>query len=202
MELLVIRHGQSTFNVDGGGCDGELTALGRRQGQALADALADVPPDLWLCSPLRRALETLSLVRARRSAPARPWPDLHERVGGDMARFRGLSAPAVEALSNTVWPADWPRDNWWPEEPETVDTVDARAARVAARLARLGLSRVGMITHTVFGMALLRQLVPAELSDQAYLRLASVTTVRIGPSGNRLVELNRADHLGQILEGP
>jgi broad specificity phosphatase PhoE len=57
--LLLVRHGETTPNVDGlllGRADPPLTDTGRVQARALAAALP--PPDRVLTSPLRRAVDT------------------------------------------------------------------------------------------------------------------------------------------------
>lgn len=64
--VLLIRHGQSTFNAhfeatgqDPGDVDARLTELGHRQAAAARDAVAALPrPDLVVSSPLTRALQT------------------------------------------------------------------------------------------------------------------------------------------------
>lgn len=66
MELLLMRHGESTGNragrMVGHGTDG-LTAVGRSQGQRLGQWLATQgTPTAIYCSPLVRAMETLEQV--------------------------------------------------------------------------------------------------------------------------------------------
>lgn len=61
MILYCVRHGQSTYNAEGriqGQSNVPLSELGRRQGEAVARALADEPIEALYCSPLRRALDT------------------------------------------------------------------------------------------------------------------------------------------------
>ncbi|MGC9397951.1 MAG: histidine phosphatase family protein [Anaerolineae bacterium] len=61
LRLWLVRHAQSTWNADHrlqGKSDPPLTALGRRQAQAVAQRLATLPPVAIYTSPLQRALET------------------------------------------------------------------------------------------------------------------------------------------------
>jgi broad specificity phosphatase PhoE len=61
MNLYLVRHGETTFNKSHriqGQLDSELSALGRRQCEAVAEALGGVPCDAVISSPLRRAQET------------------------------------------------------------------------------------------------------------------------------------------------
>ena len=59
IRLLVVRHGQATYQSDGPA----LTELGRRQSAALAAALAQEPIDMAFASPLPRAIETASFLQ-------------------------------------------------------------------------------------------------------------------------------------------
>jgi probable phosphoglycerate mutase len=65
MLLYLVRHGESTYNAEGriqGQTDVPLSELGRRQSQAVADALRTQPVDAVYSSPLRRAMETARLI--------------------------------------------------------------------------------------------------------------------------------------------
>src|SRR5579863_2681692 len=75
--MILIRHGQTEFNRvfsatrrDPGIRDPDLTAVGRRQAAALAEALARLPgppPRRLVASPYRRALETAEIIAAPHS---------------------------------------------------------------------------------------------------------------------------------------
>ena len=57
MLLYLVRHGESTYNAEGriqGQTDVPLSELGRRQSEAVADALRTQPVDAVYSSPLRR----------------------------------------------------------------------------------------------------------------------------------------------------
>ena len=71
--MLLIRHGQSEFNVafgrdriDPGITDAPLTELGRRQARAVAAAIEsgriDRPVSRLICSPYTRALQTAAII--------------------------------------------------------------------------------------------------------------------------------------------
>lgn len=107
MELIIIRHGQSTNNVTmmsdpfAREADPPLTALGLAQAQRLAAHLANGPnledrvvqlpgaPNLprgcgltrLLCSPMRRALQTAQPAAAALGLPVEVWVDVHEHGG-------------------------------------------------------------------------------------------------------------------------
>ncbi len=65
MKLFCVRHGETVYNLEGrvqGQFDSELSLLGRKQCEAVANALAGRPCDVVIASPLRRARETARYV--------------------------------------------------------------------------------------------------------------------------------------------
>ena len=63
--LILVRHGETTWNVSGhyqGRTDTDLSDRGRRQASALARRLRSVHLDAIYSSPLRRALDTVEQV--------------------------------------------------------------------------------------------------------------------------------------------
>src|SRR5688572_240982 len=87
--LLLIRHGQSTADVEdrvGGSYDDDLTDLGRSQAERLAARVArDYQVDRLYASTLKRAAQTAEAVAA--ATGARPIFDdrLREMASGDAA---------------------------------------------------------------------------------------------------------------------
>lgn len=66
MEIVLVRHGEPEWVVDGLNIDHpRLTERGRRQAARMADALADEPFDEIFASPLERARETASPLYTR-----------------------------------------------------------------------------------------------------------------------------------------
>jgi len=128
--LLVIRHGQTEWSAIGrhtGRTDLPLTAMGRRQGEALAKMIADYHFDLVLTSPLLRARATCEL--AGLGAQALVEPDLAE---WDYGEFEGLSTNEIrEGI---------PRWSIWthpPEKGEQLEDLAVRADRVIASVRKV-----------------------------------------------------------------
>lgn len=96
--VYLARHGESDWNAANrfqGHSDRPLTALGRRQAEALADELAGVATlSVIYSSPLRRALETAAAVGERTGLDPVPLDDLREV---DVGAWTGLSRSEVEA---------------------------------------------------------------------------------------------------------
>lgn len=65
MEIYILRHGQTDYNVEGkfqGQIDIKLNEVGRQQAEKTRDNLKNIEFDLIISSPLSRALETAQIV--------------------------------------------------------------------------------------------------------------------------------------------
>lgn len=120
-DLLLIRHGQSTWNAEGrwqGQADPPLSALGRWQAGEASAKLGQ--PDAIVSSPQRRALETAAiLAEALGVGPVHVVDDLRERHAGC---WSGLTRVEIEAS----WPG-WIEDGRRPEDYELDPPLTARA---------------------------------------------------------------------------
>jgi 2,3-bisphosphoglycerate-dependent phosphoglycerate mutase/probable phosphoglycerate mutase len=131
--LLVVRHGETTWNVAGrwqGWIDVELAPAGEDQARARGEHLAGlgVRFERILSSDLQRAARTAELIAAAIDGPpVEPHPGLRERSGG---RFEGLTGEEIDA----GWPGF--RDRWRagledaPPDGESDATVWARVHTV------------------------------------------------------------------------
>ena len=107
-DLLIIRHGQSEWNLEGrwqGWLDAPLTALGVQQAHERADALARAgfAPAIVHCSDLGRALHTAEIIAGALGAEARPHAGLRERSAGE---WEGHTKDEID----TRWPGG--REAW------------------------------------------------------------------------------------------
>jgi broad specificity phosphatase PhoE len=128
--FYLVRHGESEANAAhrfAGRTDSPLTDLGRQQAEAVAEALADVPFDRIVSSPLSRCRDTALVIARPHQLPVDLEPDLveidvGERTGTPFDEVRGLP--------------EWRDDGFvaWPRG-ETLDQVLSRAHRVITRIA-------------------------------------------------------------------
>ncbi len=125
-----VRHGESEANAArrfAGRTDSPLTELGRRQAEAVAEALANVHFDRIVSSPLSRCRDTALVIASRRQLPVDLEPDLVEIDVGERT-----GSPFDEIAGLPEWRDDgfvaWPRG-------ETLDQVLSRAHRVITRIA-------------------------------------------------------------------
>ena len=72
MKLYIIRHGETVWNTEGrlqGKADIELNENGIRLARVTAEAMRDIPFDLAITSPLKRARQTAELIVGDRKIP-------------------------------------------------------------------------------------------------------------------------------------
>ncbi len=89
--LLVVRHGETQWNLEGrwqGHLDSDLTELGQRQARALAKHPAMETVDRVYSSDLGRALATAHEIAVRRGLGIHREPRLRER---HLGIFQGLT---------------------------------------------------------------------------------------------------------------
>lgn len=121
--IVLIRHGQSTFNahfeqtgVDPGHRDARLTDLGKMQAAKARDLLAERHFDLVVSSPLTRALQTSQVIFKDRKLPFhvndthREWLEGIAEVGRPPAELQ-RDFPHLD-FSHLA-------DPWWHDEPSS-----------------------------------------------------------------------------------
>jgi broad specificity phosphatase PhoE len=108
--LLLVRHGATTLSAEdrfAGATDIPLSDEGRSQAAALAERLRDDPIDAIYCSPMRRTLETASIIAEPHGLTPVSRPALREI---DHGHWEGLTRQEVE----TRFKDEYTR---WEEDP-------------------------------------------------------------------------------------
>jgi broad specificity phosphatase PhoE len=146
--FVLVRHGETDWNRERrfqGHSDVSLNEPGRRQAEALADALAGERFAAAYSSPLRRALETAEIVAARLDIPVEPRGGLMEV---DVGSWSGLTTAEVEERfpdGFSLW-AETRAGGW--SDGETYEDLGARVVRDLHELAeRHPGERVLAVTH-------------------------------------------------------
>lgn len=102
--LIVVRHGESAANrqrVFAGQSDSPLTAAGRAQAEAVADALAREPIARVIASDLSRARDTAEAIARRHGLPVETARALRE---WDVGELVGLDREATQRRYGDVRP--------------------------------------------------------------------------------------------------
>jgi broad specificity phosphatase PhoE len=220
MELLLVRHGESTANVareqaeldgsdvitvEGRDADVTLSDLGRRQSAALGDWLR-TRPELWFeaawCSPYARARETAKIMLdvAGRSVPLRIDERLRDKELGI------LDALTVQGVRHRFPEEDLRRrrlGKFYYRAPggESSADVALRARSVLANIEQLHTERVLIVTHDA--VVMLMRYICEQLDETTVLDLARVNPIgnaaltRLARRGDgwRVRGFNEQDHL-------
>lgn len=147
--LLVLRHGQSTWNADGrwqGQADPPLSALGEEQAFEAAGRLRGGQFSRVVSSDLRRALRTAEILAEALAVAVEVDPDLREI---DVGEWQGLTRAEIRARAPEAL-ADWSegRSESTPGgELRAHLTERARRALVRAAAASSPGDRVLVVSH-------------------------------------------------------
>ena len=137
MNLILIRHGESTANAEGrwqGRADFPLSETGRMQASRLRSKLEqeEYSPTHVYTSPLSRVLETAQIASSNMDIPIESWDDLMEH---DVGAFSGLTwAELEERFPETIREFNETFNLDIVEGAETHEEIMVRAGRVVDRL--------------------------------------------------------------------
>ena len=183
--VVLARHGQTEWNAAGrrqGQLDSPLTALGRAQADAIADAVAVLPIDGVFSSPLGRALDTAAVAGRRLGLPVTVLPELAEVHHGEMAgltreqidaRFPGAMTARAHDLYRWVFPGG-----------ESYADAARRAAAALTVIAGSGFRNPLLVSHEMIGRMLARALLDAAAETALTWRQPNDTLLHI-TSGTR-----------------
>ncbi len=188
LELLLIRHGESTFNLDGsGGFDSALTDLGRDQARKLAPWLAaNFNIAAFYASSMVRARETAEIVQPAIKLPIQFRDNLREadfEIGDTMPQF----LHPVNAIGGMTVELD-----------DTHPSYAAFQAKVSQAYQEIARSHdsgtILVVTHGGLIATLLRTVFGAH-QVSVHADNTSATLLRWNNSRWYLVYSNRVDHL-------
>lgn len=115
--IILVRHGETTWNIEGryqGQEDTPLSERGLKQGHMLAEGLKNVPIDLCISSPLKRSFMTCSFCAELHNLPVATDDRLMEINHGS---WEGVLAPDIAAK----YPVEFEQ---WHTEPHLVVMPD------------------------------------------------------------------------------
>jgi broad specificity phosphatase PhoE len=204
-ELILVRHGQSTANARGiwqGQMDFPLSDDGRRQAGMAGLALSGETLDGLYSSPLSRAFETASIIRARSG------------FRGEVVCVEGLSERSGGILEGYTWAEQEQRnpelaekflaipeeDRWALVGAETDEHVIARFGEAIASIGARHpeRSRIVIVSHGGVMRAYLRELFGPEILPGAQRAAnASITRMQWDDAGPHLLEVSATSHLAE-----
>lgn len=143
MRLILVRHGESEWNALGrvqGQADPPLHARGRAEALRTAPLVRALAPERAVCSDLRRAAQTASLLVGDVASPDPRWREC------GMGDWTGRAAAELYAEPDGRFLA-WREGHADPPGGESWEAVCARVADAARDLRASGAERVLVVTH-------------------------------------------------------
>jgi probable phosphoglycerate mutase len=153
IEILLIRHGETDWNVEKriqGHHDIPLNNTGKRQAASLSSALLSEPLDAVISSDLQRTMQTARAIARPRGMQVKVEPGLRERCFG---AFEGLQYHEIQARYPAAY-AEWQArelDARFPEGIHIAETLREFSERIMTTMHQLankaGLRRIALVTH-------------------------------------------------------
>lgn len=142
-KLIVVRHGETNYNVEGRYCgrtDIGLNEKGHEQAKILAQKLHDMSIDIIISSTLRRAEETASIISNELKLPVIEMDEFVEKYVGV---YEGLTKEEAK----NKYPLMWERNA--PEGAESLESVEERVFKALNTIGNeyVGNKNVLIVTH-------------------------------------------------------
>lgn len=201
--LLVVRHGQTDWNISGrfqGQTDIPLNPSGLRQAQAIAERLRTDGPAAIYASDLQRAWQTAKIIQAALPPDSRPpligEPRLREMCFG---MWEGLTYNEIQARQPKLlqrWESDL--EHTTPPDGENLLELAERVQEAyKSVLAAHSEGTVVLVAHGGPLQMLITQALgmPVGRFWQIHLSNASLSVVNVYPEGAIVNLLNCVDHL-------
>ena len=201
-EIYLIRHTQAEGNryrMMQGYWDGEVTALGLRQADALGRRFAKLPLDAVYSSDLTRAVLTAEAAACASQLPVQRREALRElNIGPWEQKFFGnLSYEEPELIRRFIYDAE----NWAVPGAETFAQVRERALAELRRIAVENDGKtVAVVSHGVAIRCILSGITGIPLSDTERLPICkntAVTKLRFEDGEFHIEYINDDSHLGE-----
>lgn len=201
MRLVLIRHGESTYNAEGriqGQRDAPLSERGRAQAERVAQRLRGVPFDACYASDLARAADTArAIMQYHAETPFAMTPLLREICFGV---FEGRTVPEIRDTYPDEY-AEWDQDrhDYTPPGAESVADLHARAGRALAWVRGRGHEgTVLVVSHGGLLRSLIANALGLACEDRLRFHLdnTSLTIIEDEQWGPTLRLANDTSHLG------
>ncbi len=135
MKVYLVRHGETTGNVEGLHQVPEtpLTKTGRQQAGSVAERLKNKDIDLIYSSPHERAKNTAKIISKSIERPVELWDDLTEIRRPKEIRGKSADNPAVKKIEDLVF-ENFGNSDWKYSDEENFYDLLSRSKNVLAHL--------------------------------------------------------------------
>lgn len=132
MRLYVIRHGQSTMNINqGGGANCLLSDIGKWQAEQVVRFFKTIRVNIIYSSPLDRSIMTSTPLALDKKLPIVLVPEMSEMFHAEWSYYRDYPwdscSQMLKRIPNSEWIASHDQSKpWWPKWPEDKNAVRER----------------------------------------------------------------------------
>ncbi len=206
MKIILIRHGETTWNIDGryqGQEDTPLSERGLAQGKMLAEGLRNIHIDACLSSPLQRSLKTCQLCA-----------DLHHLPVIKDARLTEINHGSWEGVLAKDITAKYPKEfSQWHTQPQLVqmpgggENLEAVRKRARAAFDEYAAKYEGktilVAAHDAVNKAIICDLLGLDMSHFWQIKQDNtcINVLEYLDGTWRVVLLNSTNHLGFLFSG-
>jgi len=202
MKLFCVRHGETVYNMAGriqGQFDSQLSPLGVRQCQAVAEVLAIEDIEAVIASPLSRALQSAQVIADHLRLPVKVDPRLMEINAGIFQGHTWEEIEAKFAAEATRWRTQDP--DYRIPQGESRREVMQRAGAALVDIREAGYRKSIVVAHGGSLSAAFKALleIPAERNPFSLLN-GSISTLT-WDKDVKLLALNDVAHLRDLVSG-
>lgn len=206
MKIILIRHGETTWNIEGryqGQEDTPLSERGLQQGHLLAEALRHIPIDFCIASPLQRSYQTCKFCAELHGLTVAIDDRLTEINHGS---WEGVLAGDI-ARRYPVEFAQWhsqPQLVQMPDGGESLEDVRRRArAAFDEYAAKYEGKTVLVAAHDAVNKAIICDLLGLDMSHFWQIKQDNtcINVLEYKEGSWRIVLLNSTNHLGFLFSG-
>ena len=206
MKIILIRHGETTWNIEGryqGQEDTPLSERGLKQGHLLAEGLRNIPIDLCISSPLQRSYQTCKFCADLHNLPVTIDDRLTEINHGS---WEGVLASDI-AKQYPVEFAQWhsqPQLVQMPDGGESLEDVRRRARAAFDDYAAKYVDKTILVAaHDAVNKAIICDLLGLDMSHFWQIKQDNtcINVLEYNEGSWRLVLLNSTNHLGFLFSG-
>lgn len=204
--IILVRHGETTWNVEGryqGQEDTPLSERGLKQGHLLAEGLRQIPIDLCIASPLQRSFQTCQFCAELHNLPVTADDRLLEINHGS---WEGILAKEIEARDPQTY-QQWhtaPHLVQMPDGGETLEDVRKRVrAAFDEYVVKYPDKTILVAAHDAVNKAIICDLMGMGMEHfwQVKQDNTCINVLEYNDGIWRLVLLNSTNHMGFLFSG-
>lgn len=204
--IILVRHGETTWNVQGrfqGQEDTPLSERGLKQGRMLAEGLRNIPIDICISSPLQRSYQTCKFCADLHNLPVGTDERLMEICHGS---WEGMLAKDIAAKYADIFEA-WhttPHLVEMPDGGESLEDVRKRArACFDDIVAKYPGKTILVAAHDAVNKAIICDLLGMGMEHFWHIKQDNtcINVLEFNGSEWRAVLLNSTNHMGYLFSG-